>query len=402
MSSQCGVGLPEALERAASALPDEADAIRPANGDPTQLIELLDAAASSRVLRWLLAEHPSDGAELLEAWLEVPERGAAAVLGVEDAGLPKPVRKVLRRAHHQLRSRGIEIPDAQRAPTVATLPNVEETLDLAILSPLDPRGGRVAYLVTSHPQGGVRMFEVLFDDARGILECRVYNTGRSKVRKFLKQFERQGALAAIPVPPDSVRVLLERAAEAHPADRPLPRAFREWRGQIGRAPQGAIAPGEVARQALGVSEEASSARRATELVQRGEIGPWPPPPEALTAIAEKLDSIATSTLIVSPDQRREQMLAAIDDALPDLFAEPFDERTAARLEETAYLLWKRERDDDARACLAAAAGFRAGNAGENEIARAMLEATLAPIFQKASASQEADADTSTASAATPQ
>jgi hypothetical protein len=184
-------------------------------------------------------------------------------------------------------------------------------------------------------------------------------------------------------------VLLERAAEAHPTDRPLPRAFREWRGQIGRAPQGAVAPGEMVRQALGVSEGSSPVRRAAELVQRGEIGPWPPPPEALTAVAETLDSIATSTLIVTPEQRREQMLAAIDDALPELFAEPFAERTAARLEETAYVLWKRQRDDDARACLAGAAAFRAGKARDNEIARAMLEATLASIFQKASASQEA-------------
>ena len=43
MSAQSGVGLPEALERAASALPAEADAIRPANGDPAQLLDLLGA-----------------------------------------------------------------------------------------------------------------------------------------------------------------------------------------------------------------------------------------------------------------------------------------------------------------------------------------------------------------------
>ena len=36
------VGLPEALERAASALEADADAIRPANGDPFQLLGLLD------------------------------------------------------------------------------------------------------------------------------------------------------------------------------------------------------------------------------------------------------------------------------------------------------------------------------------------------------------------------
>ncbi|MBW2269866.1 MAG: hypothetical protein JRH16_14935 [Deltaproteobacteria bacterium] len=392
MSSQSGVGLPEALERAASALPSEADAIRPANGDPAQLIELLDPSAASRVLRWLLVEEPQDGAELLGAWLDVPERGAAAVLGVDADGMPKPARKALRRAHHQLRSRGVEVPDSKPAPTVAKLPNVEEAFEEAMLSPLDPRGGRAAYLVTPNPQGGVRMFEVLFDDTRGILECRVYNTGRSKVRNFLKELERKGALAVIATPPDAVRALVERAAEAHPADRPLPRAFHESRSQVGRAPQGSSTPGDLVRETLGVPEGPSGGRRAAELVKRGEIGPWPPAQEALTAVAEKLDSIATSTLIVSAEQRREQMHAAIDDALPEVYAAPFATQTATRLEETAYVLWKREKDDDARACLAAAAAFRAGDSGENETARAMLEKALAPIFRKAEENVEGGAD----------
>jgi hypothetical protein len=235
------------------------------------------------------------------------------------------------------------------------------------------------------------MFEILFDTARGILECRVYNTGRSKVRKFLKEFEGRGGLAAVAVEPDAVRALLERAAAAHPADRPLPRAFREWRGQIARAPEGAATPGEMAREALGVSDEVSLQRRAAELVKQGDIGPWPLPQAELTDIANQLDSLATSTLIVSPAQRREQMSAAIDDALPELFAAPFAEQTATRLEETAYVFWKRERDEDARACLAAAAAFRAGDAGGSDTARAMIEATLAPVFEKADAPPEADA-----------
>ena len=49
------VGLPEALERAATALPGDADAIRPANGDPAALLRALDAEAAARVLGWLLA-----------------------------------------------------------------------------------------------------------------------------------------------------------------------------------------------------------------------------------------------------------------------------------------------------------------------------------------------------------
>lgn len=382
MSSQGGVGLPEALERAASALPKQANAIRPANGDPTQLLELLDAAGAARVLRWLLTEEPAEGAELIDAWLEDPERGAAIVLGIAAGDLPKPARKALRRAHHQLRSRGVAVPEACPAPTLATLPRVADAIDEAILSPLDPGGGRAAYLVTSHPQGGVRMFELLLDETRGVLECRVYNTGRSKVRKFLKQFERPGALAAVPAPPDAVRALVRRVADAHPSDRPLPRGFREWRGQLGSAPQGQATPGELAREALGVPGGPAPVRRAAELLRRGEFGPWPPNPEALAPLAEQLEALGSSTIVVSPAQRREQLDGVLEEALPGLFAAPFAEQTAARLEETAYVLWKRGRDDDARACLGAARAFREDPVAENPVARAMLDVALGPVLAK--------------------
>lgn len=384
MSAQSGVGLPEALERAASALPAEADQIRPANGDPNALIEELTPDAASRVLHWLLCEEPADGAELIAAWLDVPERGAAAILGVDDAGLPKLARKALRRAHHQLRTRGVEVPVEAPAPTVATLPTIDERLDEAILSPLDPRGGRAAYIVVSHPQGGVRLFELMFDDARGILECRVYNTGRSKTRKFLKEFERKGALAALSVPPESVRSLVARAAAAHPATRSMPRGYREWSAQIGTAASQGPTPGALVREALDAGEGVAVLRDAAGLIERGEIGPWPPEPPHLTDLAEKLESIAKSTVIVDDEQRRQQATEAMQDALGDVFDSSYAGVTALRFEETAYVFWRREREDDARACLAAADAFAAGKVGDdNPVALALLEAIFGPALARA-------------------
>ncbi len=393
MSAQSGVGLPEALERAASALPAEADAIRPANGDPIQLIEQLETSSASAVLRWLLTEEPADGAELIEAWIDVPERGPAAILGVDDAGLPKPARKALRRAHHQLRSRGVAVPDAAPAPTVAKLPSIDESLDEAILSPLDPRGSRAAYLVASHPQGGVRLFELMFDDARGILECRVYNTGRSKTRQFLKEFERKGALAALSVPPDAVRALVARAAAAHPATRSMPRGYREWSAQIGTSQVEAPTPGKLVREALEPGDGLPALRQVVGLVERGEIGPWPPEPPHLTALAEKLESIAKSTVIVDEEQRRSQASEAMSDALGDVFDAGYAGVTALRFEETAYVFWRRGREEDARACLAAADAFAAGKSGDdNPVALALLEAIFGPALARAAEQAAENAD----------
>ena len=75
------IGLPEALERAATALPGAADMIRPANGDPGQLARTLGAEDAGAVLAWLLENEPGAGEELALAWGEDPTT-ARPVLGL--------------------------------------------------------------------------------------------------------------------------------------------------------------------------------------------------------------------------------------------------------------------------------------------------------------------------------
>jgi len=382
MSKPSGVGLAEALERAASQLRAEAQGIRPANGDPARLLELLEPDAAARVLRWLLEHEPDDGAELAEAWAEDSEAGAAALLQIHEAGLPKTGRKALRRAQHRLRSRGVAVPESPPGPLIATLPRVEEALDEAMLSPLDPGGARAAYLVTSHPSGGARVFELLLDEGRGVIDCRVYSTSRSKARRFLKASAGAGDLAAVSAPPAAVRALVQRVAAAQSPERGLPRGFSEWRAQVAQAPAGTRTPGELARDALGGQAEPAALARAVELVRDAAIGPWPPEAKALHALAERLGELARGAVIVSGARRREQIDRALGDALPELFAEPFAERTAHRFEETAYVLWQSGRVDDARACLAAAARLREGDPQENPVARALIELVLAPVLRQ--------------------
>ena len=142
------MSLAAALERAAGALPAEADVIRPANGDPQRVLAGLSTAAAARVLSFLLADDPEAADELLDAWFEL-EGGAEAVLAVDESALPKPGRKLLRRALHQLKSQGMKIAEPAPAPTVAHLPKVADELTAAAVTAPDPLGACIAYLVES-------------------------------------------------------------------------------------------------------------------------------------------------------------------------------------------------------------------------------------------------------------
>ena len=375
------IGLPEALERAASALAGDADDIRPANGDPFQLANLLDDEAAGRVLRWLLANEPSAGAKLATEWAEDPEGAGRHVLGLDLDALPKPARKALRRVLHRLRSQGLDVPTPEPKPVVAKLPSVEDKLEEASLSPIDPRGTRVAYLALDHPSGGVRLFEVVFDDVNGIVGFEVYTSGRSRVRRFLKAFEKGGKLTAVTATPDAIRALVARALAVHPADRPLPKGFSEFRSRLVTAADGVETPGEEVRKALEPAAADEALAQGAVWVAAGTVGPWPPDIETVRGFADRISERADALGTATADEREAELNALLDEGVVTLFDDAHRACTALRFDETAYVFWKGGREEDARIALALADAFRAGEAA-NPLARAMLQVLLAPVLEK--------------------
>jgi len=374
------VSLADALEQAAEALPDLADAIRPANGDPERLIEVLDGAQAASVLAWMLAEAPDDGGALAMEWAGHAD-GRGALLAVEEGALPKPGRKALRRVRHRLRSQGVELPEAPAAPRVATLPEVEAEVEGAFVSPLDPSGSRAIVIVQGHPQGGARIFELVANDLLGIRRCEVFKAPRGKARRFLRDATQGTSGAGVAAPLDAARALIARAAEAQPADRSLPRAFAEWRSQIGVAPEGAETPGDLARAALG-EPGAEDRNRLLEMLEQGLVGPWPPPEESLRETAEQLGEARDAKIVVSGGTRQQRFEEILGDAAEGAYDARFSEITSARFEESAYVFWKLGREDEARACLAGAGAFREEEARSNPVARALLGRLLAPLMKE--------------------
>jgi hypothetical protein len=381
MSSPSGVGLPEALERAATALRADSDDIRRANGDPTQLQRLLRPEAATRVLQWLLENEPVCGGRLANAWTEEPDLDPVPLLEVVEDRLPKAAKKALRRAQHRLRSRGVAVAEKGAEKVVATVGRVEDELSAAALTPVDPRGARIAYLVEANPSGGARIFEVMLDEERGVVEFEVYSTGRSKVRRFLRELVQRESRPAVEASPDAVRALIARVAGYQRSNRPAPRGFSEWRSRVTAAPEGTPTPGEAVRETLG-EVDPGCLERAAELLRQREIGPWPPENPALQTAAEKIVEIEKSELVVSASARREQADRIIGEALVEIFVEPFAPRCAERFEETGYVYWKWGRDDDARACLAAADAFRGPAPADQPLARIMLEVLLGPVLDR--------------------
>jgi hypothetical protein len=381
------VSLADALERAATALPDVADAIRPANGDPRRLLASLDAPGAARVLEWLLVHETEAGGELALAFADDPE-GTAALQALRTSGLSKAARKELGRALHRLRSRGVETPAAPASGArVATLAPVHDELGGAFLSALDPSGARLVVLLEANPGGGARLFELVVDDARGVLECQVYTSGRRDARRFVKALADRKQLAVVEAPAGAVRALLGRLADRRDPERPVARSFAEWRSHLTAGAADARPPGELAREALAGGEASGALDVVAELVRKGELGPWPPARPVLERIAARLREAVEGRVIVSGATRRERIRGALDACVAEVFAGDAAAEAAARLRESAYVFWKTDREETARALLAAARAFEDRAPAENPVARALLETTLGPFLQSLEAEE---------------
>jgi hypothetical protein len=375
------VSLADALERAAGALPGAADALRDANGDPDRVLDALGSEGAGPVLVWLLANETDDAGELLEAWAERDE-GPALLAALAEDELPKPARKLLRKARHRLRSRGVAVEEPTPEPRVARLAGAEgEGLDAAFVSPIDPTGMRVVTWIESHPGGGARLLQIVVDARRGVVECEAYSATKGRARRFARDLASRDKLPATPVEQGAARALLARAVERQAADRPLPRAFAELRSHL-TEPADAATPGELAEAALEAQAGPAGVRRVVELLREREILPWLLPQEGLRAAAEKLQELEKGKIILSGPRKREQADEILNETAASLVDADEAARVAEWLRETAYLLWKAEREADAGACLGAARDMLDGSPQESELPLALLELALAPLLER--------------------
>lgn len=379
------MSLPECLERAASEWTDLADQIRPANGDPHRLLELLAPADAARVLGFVLTHDDESAEELLEAWGEL--EGAAAVLAaVPEASLPKAGRKRLRRALHRLRARGVEIAETAAAAAPAAAParigaSVQDRWQEAHLSAPDFRGTRMGYLVDNHPAGGARLFEIRFDLARGILDFKLYNAGRSKVRGFLRSLAEGANQRLFEVDQKALCALIRRAGRAQPSDRALPTFYVEWRSRLfSDALEGEATPGELARRTLGESGDPDKSLESVgESIRSGRMGPWPP---STTWVGERMERAQKAIAELAGKARESAIESWVDEVTGELDGETRPDGLAEQLAEWAWIEWQREDADRARALLAVATGVTGAKGAEirRSLARARVDALFGPFL----------------------
>jgi hypothetical protein len=237
----------------------------------------------------------------------------------------------------------------------------------------------MGYLVDAHPGGGARLFEIRFDEGRGILDFKIYNAGRSKVRGFLRSLTKGNAQRLFEIEREALCALVRRASLAQPVDRPLPSSFVEWRSRLfPESLDAARTPGVIVRDAIGAAEDAILAVDAVAAeIRESQVGPWPP---STAWVSEWMDKGTEAVEGLGGEARGERIERWIDDVAEALRAEAQETLMPRQLEELAWARWKAKDENMARALLAASDAMQSDPAAAALIARSRVESLFGPFL----------------------
>jgi hypothetical protein len=323
-----------------------------------ELTEWVSTAPDELVESLLSLEVPilQEAARLLA---QLGADGAESLSRAESRASSKEARKVLRRAIHQLRSRGVEV-RLVRPEGGGRLPAVPVDEGEAFVGPFDADGNRIVLLGVLG-RTGMRLFQVLISDERGVVRVEMREGRRSAVRGTIKELRARGQGAIVPVSPTAARELLARALVLgmHGEND----GMMALEAELSREPGEGKTPGEIVRERLQVGPIAGAVA-AAELrrrVERGDVIPWIFRGEAVEKAVGELDRVEESPLVLAESQKQGLRGEARGQAARLLFDEASRKRLAQRLEETAYLLDARADEEGARAALRVAEEVRSAS-----------------------------------------
>jgi hypothetical protein len=337
-----------------------------------------EAARAARLLVSLPKARPDEIATLPGPFSAALLRAAVAgeqidLLSGLASSTEKSVAKEAKRALHVLRTRGVAVPELQRAP-VPTPSLVAEEVFPSYASTVDGQGERAIWIARNVPGRGVEVGQAVVSDVLGLLELQVGVLGRKEYRTFGKEIgERGQAMGVTELDPGHARAIVTEARRRNDGSgRAAPEGADAWLSRIGPgtpAPDPADLlpplPDEEERRALA----ASGGLHALPML-RG----WLADEGALRALAARLDEPATAAGSSGEAERAARVEGAIAEAVEAWLDAPCRQRLAARLLTVGVHLRSMGLVDQAAQAAAAARALAAGIPGRDiPFAREMVE-----------------------------
>jgi hypothetical protein len=270
----------------------------------------------------------------------------------------KAVAKSIRKSIFRLKSRGLSAEEIRTgSPAVYHPP--PPAISEGFLGPMDSAGHRIVLLARPQIPRGVAAFSTVISDREGIVDFNGFETSRKNFHEYLEVFPEQYSGEIVEADPEYCFGLIVEAAEISQKRGTAPSAeFSKWRPLMGSSPPLPVRP-LIYRY---LKEEEIKSRpelldRSASLFQVSPFDTWFLEKEESEKYFALLKEASASRLVLTPYQKEGRLMEIYQQAAHDLFDGPRRLLYRRRLEEMAYVLWKKGKENEARVALAGAAAM---------------------------------------------
>lgn len=290
----------------------------------------------------------------VEALGEVPAgAGAEALEEIARSKAEKDLRSSARRALHRLTAAGLHTP-ARPGPGRRGVGTA--TLYRAIASAYDGMGTRVLWLAAERPLGGIYMVVLEVNDVGGLVDFDARDTTRKRFAEQEAEMRARDPMAWVELPLDYARQLVEEALDlARGAGHGVPPHYAVW-APVVEGPAASFSEALVYQEisAFEARMHPTLLAQAPLLFEQPEVEPWFFLPERVEKWARQVAEPPSARLVITPESEEGRHERLLREAIADLLPPPALRGLRRRLEETAYIFLRTDRQEDARRAVAAA------------------------------------------------
>ena len=276
----------------------------------------------------------------------------------------KNIGKEIRKSLFRLKSKGMPVPELEDpSPGIFRLPQAASSQ--GYISAVDAGGARMVWIGRPQPPQGMAIVSSAIRDTEGILNFNAFESSRRKFQEFMEQTRQDFPWDIVEADPDYGAALIQEAHEIQIKQGKTPNPeYLKLRGLLDPIPSLPIRP-LIYRY---LNEEEIKDRpdlldRSPPLFQNPPFELWYLEKEEVAKCLGLLEDAAHSRIILAPHQQEGRFFEIYRQTVRELFDEKRRLLFRRRLEEMAYVLWKK--GDEAGAKISVAAGL--GLAAEDKL-----------------------------------
>ena len=315
------------------------------------------AAVSERIakLKELRGKAAETDLAIAAALGDITDASAGEMLVEMEAHASGALRREVRRAIYKLRQHQIEVREPEAAQKTSTRPS--EPGLTALMSPIDPEGAQIIWLVKARTGGGVVRLWGLVSETQGLAGVQNHALSRRDLTAQQKDLEEQAGTRLVDIDPHLADFILCDAYRRTPeAARLNVGSFYALRTEVTGAPP----PTEMTHPVYTDFAKEAAGEPSVELLKEPELLAFRIPIKELEPYLEEVNRASESVLVVSRTSQDDRILGVVDKAIGELLSGERAQRLRRRLEDTALYFARSGRRQQAGWATAAAAKIRDG------------------------------------------